>query len=233
MNFHTLKFLALFLVLITVANSCKSAKVLSAWKAEQNIIDQFKSENVLVIARTNNNQARVAFENAIADGLTAQGIKATSSFTKFPKMHAEQEVTQERVDFVREIMEYEGYDGVVLTVVKDKSKTTSTSGSDIYVGAGYGSYYPGYYGGFYNYFSYPYAYGPYYSSFGGYVPVSSSTYTTTDYVLETVAYNLKAKDENAQLVAVVTTELSNPKEAHKAANEYVEVILKSLQGVSN
>ncbi len=217
----------------TIFNGCSTVNVLAAWKAEQNVIDQFKSKNVLVIARTNNNQARIAFENAISDELASRGIKATSSFTKFPKIHAEREVTEERVNFVREIMEYEGYTGVVLTVVKDKQQTTSTSSTGVYVGGGYGSYYPGYYGGFYNYFSYPYAYGPYYSSFGGYVPVSSSTYTSTDYILETVAYNLETTDENAQLVAVVTTELNDPDTASKTAPKYVEEIMKSLQEVKN
>jgi len=233
MNVYQIKAIFLIVLFATTLNACKSTKVLSAWKAEQNVVDQFKSKSVLVIARTADNQARVAFENEITKALEADGIKATSSFTKFPKLNNEVEVSEERVKLVREIMEYEGYTGVVLTVIKDKQQTTTTSSAGLYVGGGYGSYYPGYYGGFYNYYAYPYAYGPYYSSFGGYVPVSSSTYTSTDYVLETVAYNLESKDEQAQLVAVVTTELSDPKEAHKAAEEYVAEIVKALKETGN
>ena len=233
MNFNTIKLIALCLIFTTALNSCKSTKVLTAWKAEQNVIDQFKTKSVLVIARTSDNQARVAFENEITEALEASGIKATSSFTKFPKLHKQTDISEERVKLVREIMEYEGYNGVVLTVVKDKEQTTSTSSTGIYVGGGYRAYYPGYYGGFYNYYASPYAYGPYYSSFGGYMPVSSSTYTSTDYVLETVFYNLDSKDAEEQLVAVVTTQLNDPKEAHKAAEEYVAEIVKSLKAVEN
>jgi len=233
MNFKRINLIPFILLTIITLSSCKSTKVLSAWKAQQNVVDQFKTKNVLVIARTADNQARVAFENEITAALEASGIKATSSFTKFPKLNKEREISEERMKLVREIMEYEGYTGVVLTVVKDKSQTTTTSSSGVYVGAGYGAYYPGYYGGFYNYYSYPYAYGPYYSSFGGYVPVSSSTYTSTDYVLETVVYNLESKDEQAQLVAVVTTQLSDPKEAHKAAEAYVKEIVETLKNTAN
>ncbi len=229
MKYFKIKLVLLLTFAIAVLHSCSTAKVITAWKADQNVVDTFKSKNVLVIARTANTQARVAFENAITDALASRGIKATSSFTKFPKIHAQTEVTEERVKFVKEIMGYEGYDAVVLTVVKDKQKTTSTSSSGVYVGTAYTSVYPSYYGGFYNYFSRPYAYGPYYSSFGGYVPVSSSTYTSTDYVLETVAYNLE-ENENSQLVAVVTTQLLDPNEASKAAEDYVKEIMESLQG---
>ena len=233
MDNYKIRLIILLLVMTNVLNSCGSAKVMSVWKAEPNVVENFKAKKVLVIARTSDNQARVAFENAITDALESRGINATSSFTKLPNIHAETEVSQERVDFVKEIMGYEGYTGVVLTVVKDKEKTTTTSSSGAYVGAGYGGYYPSYYGGFYDYFAYPYAYGPYYNSFGGYVPISSSTYTSTDYVLETVAYNLEAEDKNAQLVAVVTTQLNDPKEAHKAADEYVKEIMESLEKAKN
>jgi hypothetical protein len=223
-----LKFILILFVLAYITESCSSAKVLSAWKAEQNVVEKFKAKNVLVIARTSNNQARIAFENAITDALKSKGIKATPSFTKLPKIHANTEVTEERVKLVKEIMDFEGYNGVVLTVVKDKKQTTTTSNNGVYVGASYADFYPGYYGGFYNYFSRPYAFGPYYSSFGGYVPVSSSTYTSTDYILETVAYNLDG-DDNNQLVAVVTTQLNDPNEASKAAEDYVKEIMKSLE----
>lgn len=216
------------ITVLIILQSCSSTKVLSAWKAEENVVDKFKEKNVLVIARTANNQARLAFEMAITDELRSKGINATSSFTKAPKIYPNKEITEERVAFIKELMGYEGFNAVVLTVIKDKQESIHTSSSGIYVGATYSNYYPGYYGGFYDYFSYPYAYGSYYNSFGGYIPTSSSTYVQTDYVLETVVYNLDEPTDN-QLVAVVTTELKDPKEAYKTADIYVKEIMQSLK----
>ncbi|WP_194765989.1 hypothetical protein [Tamlana sp. I1] len=218
------------ILILTIALSiqaCKSAKVINAWKAQESIVDLFKTKNVLVIARTANKQGRIAFEVEIANALRAKGIKATESYTKAPEIHTNVEMSEERIAFIKSLMDSEGYNGVVLTAIKDKKQTVTTSNNGIYMGAGYGNYYPGYYGGFYNYYRAPYAYGGYYNSFGGYIPTSTSTSVSTDYVLETVAYNLDEPTEK-QLVAVVTTNLEDPNDAQKAAEKLVPKIMQSL-----
>lgn len=90
---------------------------------------------------------------------------------------------------------------------KDKSSVTSKSNSGLYMSGGFGSNY---------------------SRFGGTVPLSTSTYTTTTYVLETVAYNLDAGKKD-QLIAIVTAEVSNPKDAYKTAATYTSKIMEALQ----
>jgi hypothetical protein len=210
-------------------SSCSSVKVVNSWKADSERVDAFKKKNVLVIARTNNNNARIAFEREIAAQLRAKGIKATESYTKAPQIYPNKEITEERVAFIKEIMGYEGFDAVVITVVKDKEQTTSTSQNGVYFGASYSNFYPAHYGSFYNYYAYPYAYGSYYNSFGGYIPVGDTTTRTyTKYVLETIAYNLDQKEDD-QIVAVVTTNLDDPKDASKTAQKYVEEMMKSFQ----
>lgn len=208
--------------------NCSSTKVLNAWKAEEDIIDKFKTKKVLVIARTANDNARYKFEKAIADELRNRGINAMESYSKAPKIYPNRKMSEERLAFIKSLMASEGFTAVVLTVIKEKDQTTTTSYNGIYVGASYGNSYPGYYGGFYDYFSYPYANGSYYNSFGGYIPTSTSTSTTTNYVLETVVYNLEEKTDS-QLVAVVTTSLKDPKEAPKTATKYVKEIMQSLE----
>ena len=208
--------------------SCSSTKVVNSWKADTERVDEFKKKNILVIARTSNDYARMKFEREIADQLRAKGMKATESYTRAPKIYPKKEITEERLAFIKSILDSEGYDAVVITVVKDKQQTTSTSTNGVYFGASYSNFYPAHYGGFYNYYSYPYAYGSYYDSFGGYIPTSTSTTTTTKYVLETIAYNLEESGDN-QIVAVVTTNLDNPKDAAKTAKKYVDEIMKSLQ----
>ncbi|MGI9533272.1 hypothetical protein [Lutimonas sp.] len=212
-----------------VITSCSSIKVVDAWKNESSVVNQFKEKNVFVVGRTADNTARIAFEEAITNQLRSRGVKATSSFTKVPKIFPNKEMSEERVALMKSLLASEGYDAIVLTVIKEKEQNTRTSSSGIYVGASYGAYYPGHYGNFYNYYSYPYATGNYYNSFGGYVPLGDTTTETyTNYVLETVAYNLGEGDDN-QLVAVVTTTLNDPKGAYKTADAYAEKIFESLQ----
>jgi plasmid stabilization system protein ParE len=224
----TIKQITLLVILALFLQNCASTKVLDAWKAESSVVDLFKQKNVLVIARTENTQARLAFEIEIANALRAKGIKVTESYKKAPKIHTNIEMSEERVALIKSLLESEGFNAVVITVVKDKSETVRTSSNGVYMGASYNNYYPGHYGGFYNYYRAPYAYGSYYNSFGGYIPTSSSTYTETKYVLETVAYNLDEPEEN-QLVAVVTTSLDDPKQAYKTAAKYVELMMKNLE----
>jgi hypothetical protein len=218
----TLLFLTLFI------QGCGGVKVITAWKAEESVIELFKQKKVLVIARTSDNQARVAFELALADALRKNKINAIESYTKAPQIHPEREMTEERMEFIKSLLKSEGFNAILLTVVKDKKLTQTTTQDGMYMGMGYG--YPGYYGGFYNYYRQPYAYGPYYSSFGGYIPTGSTTSTSTEYVLETVAYNLDEATEK-QLVAVITTTLDNPKDAYKTAEKYVVKTAESLEKV--
>jgi len=218
----------LMILLVFILQSCSSVKVASAWKAEQKHIDEFKKKNILVIARTANDHARYAFEIELANQLRARGFKATESYTKAPKIYPNKEMSEERIALIKSLLASEGFDGIVITVIKDKKESTQTTTNGIYFGASYSNYYPSHYGGFYNYYAYPYAYGSYYDSFGGFIPTSTSTRTYTDYVLETVAYNLdEAADQ--QLVAVVTTNIDDPKDAYKTAEKYVDNIMKSLE----
>ena len=218
--------IAIFCLLLF--QSCATVKVVNSWKADKTKVDDFKKRNILVIARANNNRARIAFEKEIANQLRANGIKATESFTKAPNMHAEKEMSEERKTMIRSILNSEGFDGIVITVVKDKKQTTTTGTNGVYMGASYSNFYPRHYGGFYNYYSYPYAYGSYYNSFGGQIAGSTYTTTSTDYVLETVFYNLNELEDD-QLVAVVAANLDDPKDAFKTAEKYVDEMVKALQ----
>ena len=221
-----LKNFFLLLLLSVMFYSCSSVKVLDAWRGEPESIEKFKTKNVLVFTRTADGSARIAFEEAIANEIRNDGIKVTESFKKFPKVHMNREMTKEREEMIASILDSEGYNGIVITTVKDKEQTTRTENTGVYVGASYG--YPGYYGGFYNYYRHPYAYGPYYSGFGGYIPTGSTTRTSTTYVLETVAYNLDEPEEN-QLVFVVTTSIDDPSNAYKTAEKYVAKIVQAFQ----
>jgi len=214
--------LILSLTVIILLNACSSVKVLDSWKADN--IDSMNFKNILVIARTDNNQGRVIFEEEIANQLRAKGMKATESYTKFPQLNPDEKISEEKRETIITLLKNEGFNAVVLTVVKDVQETTKTvTDGGYYAGGTYASYYPMYYGGFYGYYRHPYSY----STYGNYVPSTSTTYTTKAYILETVIYNLDLSD-NQQLVAVVTSKIDDPKNVFNAAKDYVKAITKSF-----
>ena len=217
-----------FTLVLALFTSCNTqVKVLSAWKSPD-AGKELKGRNILVIARTADPVVRADFETSIANKLRAAGYRATESFTRFPKMNPDKEMTEERQKLIRDIFGYEGYDAVCISVLKDYEETTSTNYYNDYMGMGmmgpYSTYYPSYYGGFNSYYMHPYSY----STFGNYYGYGSSyTSTTKKYVLETLFYNL-SKEDGDQLLAATTTKITDPKDAVKAADKYTEKIAESL-----
>ena len=221
-------YLLIAIVLLMFSGCNSSIKVLSAWKSKD--IDKMKDRNILVIARTSDIEVRADFESSIANKLRSAGYKATESFTRFPKMDHDEEMTEEQRKQILDIFGYEGYDAICISVLKDYSETKTTNYYNDYYGGGMGmmgpytSYYPSYYGGFNTYYAHPYSY----STFGDYYG-SDVSYTTIDkkYVLETLFYNLNNEDDE-QLMAATTTVIENPKDAVKTADKYTEKIAESL-----
>ena len=212
----------LLLVSVLMLSACSSVKVLNSWKADN--ISEVRDNNMLVIARTTNTSARIAFENEISKDLNARNIKATPSFTKYPKLNPDKEITQESANEIKALLRKDGFNGIILTIVKEEqelSKTVTDGG--YYAGGTYYGYYPRYYNGFYGYYSHPMSY----STLGNYVEPTSTTYTARNYSLETVIYNLDETEEK-QLVAVVTSKLEEPENAAKTAKKYVAAISKSF-----
>ena len=219
---NNLKF-AIVLVFLTVIYSCSNIKVLASWKGEN--VNDIKDNKILVIARTDDNQARIAFESEIANKLKENGMNATTSFSVLPtKVKIGKGVTEEQKVAFRNFLNTEGYDGIVLSVIKDEQETTKTYSDGGYYAGATVPFYPGYYNGFYSYYYNPMAY----SSFGTYVEPTSSTYTYKTYVLETVAYDLNQQD-GKQLVAVVTSKIENPQDISRNAQEYTKKIAKALK----
>ena len=215
--------------------SCSSSiNVVNKWTAE-NSEGTLKNKNILVIARAANDKVRMAFEDEMAKQLRAKGFKATESYKKHPNLKTDQKMTAERKAEVKNILEKEGYNSVVLSVLKDKLENVkSTEEGGYYAGQSLKSYYPpyipvysyGFYGG-YGYSS-GYLYNTKtYKDYGTYVESSIETETTNSYVLETLAYNLELA-EDKQLVAYVTTRIDEPDNYNSAAKGNAQKILESF-----
>ena len=133
-------------------------------------------------------------------------------------------MTEDRQEEIKSMIKSKGFNGVVLTVIKETQEFSKTvTDQSHYAGGTYYGYYPRYYGGFYGYYRNPMSY----STLGNYEDQTSSTYTATDYILETVIYDLDAEGED-QLVAVVTSKIEEPEGATATAKQYVKAIAKSF-----
>lgn len=218
--------LILAFLVVTFSSCGTSVKVTDSWKADN--INSLKGEKILVIARADDQVTRQRFEQEIAERLRADGIDATESYTKFPSMKHHQKRTEAEIDQVVQIIKNEGFQGVVLTVLKDKSKEIVTSETGGYTAGGYyPSYYGGYYGGFGGY--YGRVYSPYGYGYGGtYVPSETRTYTSETYMLETVIYNLDL-EKGKQLLGVVSVDITDPKSASEVAPKYADKVLKAFK----
>ena len=137
----------IYMMMLLVLMSCgTSVKVTDAWQADD--IDEAREEQYLVIARVDDQAGRQRFEQEIAERLRAGGVKAVESYRQYPSLNILLQLTEEEIDRWIAGIQNEGFNGIVLTVIKDATSETRTSSSGVGVGVGH---YPGYYGD-YGYF---------------------------------------------------------------------------------
>ena len=213
--------------LLVFSMGCSSIKVLDAWRGDN--INTIKDQNILVIARADNELARVSFEQEIANQIRKAGLSATESHKQFPGHKPDKKMTDDQVDAIKKKIQEAGFNGVVVSVLKDLQTTTRVTEeggyyTGGYTGGPYYSYYPGYYGGFYGYYGNAMSY----ATYGNYVPTTLNTQTSKTYILETVVYNLD-QPEKEQLVAVVTSKVDNPQSVTTTSKQYANAIAKALR----
>ena len=118
------QFILVGMILLLFVSCNTSVKVLSAWRSEDG--HKMKERNILVIARTADSEVRADFETSIANKLRSKGYKATESFTRFPKMDPDKEMTEEREKFIIRLFRYEKinivkYNNYVLVIITKSS----------------------------------------------------------------------------------------------------------------
>lgn len=212
-----LRTILLILCVAATSYNCSSVKVVDAWKSPD--ANDLKSKNFIVVARTSNNAARIAFENEIVQSMKKRGLQATPSFSKFPPLNKTEINSEDRIKLIKEILGYENFNAVVLISIKDVKKRKVSSGSYLYFNNPWYSYYPSYYGNFYTYYHQPYIYNV--------STLSRSSQIKKTFYLESIAFNLEETDDN-QIIAVVTTKVEQPKKVYKTASKYKDKILKAL-----
>ena len=216
-----------FGVLILGLGGCKSFKVLYNWSAEDQ--EGIEGKKILVVARTTEVEARQAFEKEVTEFLRAAGQDATASYVAYPDFDPGQRITKEEGGQIERILKENGYNAVVMTVLKDYQEDTRTmvdSGYEASVNYGYIDR-PTYLGwGFYTYFYHPLSY----STEDILVEQNTvDTITSKLYVLDSMAFNLDL-EEDKQMVRLFRASIENPEDAVSTARSYAKAIAKTVDG---
>lgn len=220
---HKIRLVSFFSLVAILLGSCSSVKVLNSWKSEE--VRSMKQKEILVIARTANNKVRKLFEDEMVRQLKAEGLSATASYEKLTQLDPNRKLSEEEIAAVKASFKEQGYNGVVLTVIKeveDLSKIVKEGGN--YSGGTYYGYNPYYYGGFYGYYMHPQSY----PTYGNWEEEKMELKTAYNFVIETLAYNLDLA-ENKQLAAIVTTKLEEPDDLKSTAKTYVKKMTQALK----
>ncbi|MGB5459455.1 MAG: hypothetical protein WBM91_07835 [Eudoraea sp.] len=204
---------------------CSSFKIIKSYKSDS--VYTMQDKNILVVGRSTKKDVRMAYEDAITKKLVASGYKATASYKKYPDFKPNTKVSDDQKQHIRTILEKDGYNGVVLTLLKDIVVNSREVGAEQYDAAVIygGASMPSVYGGFYAYWDLPGSY----SVDQVALKQEGTTITSKLYTLETVIYNLD-KEDGEQLEAWITASIENPDNVINTATAYANSIAKGFKG---
>jgi hypothetical protein len=209
--------------MILMLAGCSGVKVLNSWKSPQ--ANTMRKQNILVIARTDNDKVRTIFEDEIVNQLHEEGYSAVASYVSIPKVKPDRKLSEEEVAAYKKEFREQGYNGIVITVIKENEELAKISKEGgYYAGGSYYGYYPMYYGDFYGYYRNPASY----STYGNWEEEKMELQTAHNFILETLAYNLDLP-EDKQLVTIVTTKIEEPDDLIGTAKTYVKKVMQSLK----
>ena len=207
----------LLILSVVLLGSCSAVTVADSWKNTD--MNSLKGEKMAVIARTADNVVRTRIEKDMVSSLNEAGFEAVGSYTKLPSVDPNKKLDPKKVEIVRQAILDQGYNLVVMVVLKDKENYMKST-SD-YNGYGYPGY-PGYYGaGFYR------GFGTYYGSLYNYGYSTTTTTMAKKYIVETVVYDI-SKPEGKSLIAVVTTDIDDPTSLSKTAADLAKKVTYEL-----
>jgi len=199
--------------------SCSTVKVSDTWKDIDST--DVKNKNVLVISSAEKRSVRERFEKDLVDELNNKGYNATESFAKYPDLKPVEESDAAALKKLGNSLVTDGYEVVVLTVLRDIEEYTKTvTSSTSYTVNTFPVYHHrrGYYRSFYRGFGTIYGVG---------APYETTTSTNKKYILETLVYDLTLP-ENEQLLTIITSEVDNPETLGTTSNDFSKQMVKAM-----
>ena len=211
---------------LSLLNSCATVKVVDSWKADD--LSEIQNKNVLVITRTSNIKIRKIFEDAFMKRLKASDIKGNVSYNLIKDINTEKKLTENEVAAALQTIKNEGYNAIVLTVLKDRKSVVSVTKDGGYTsGATYSSEINPFLYDFYTAFGSPYT-APSMRHSGYYVEETYQEQEYVTFVLETLIFDLDAS-EKEQLKGQVTSKLESPGSAIEVADNYAKKVANALK----
>ncbi|AXT63006.1 hypothetical protein D1816_22565 [Aquimarina sp. AD10] len=205
------------LMVLILFSSCSSVKITDSWRNLE--IPKIKGKKVMVVSKTDDQTARIRFENDLVENLNKKGYHSVESYVVFPKSSPTKELTESETLEIKKKLKNNGIDVVIVTVLKHCEEYTKTTSKNDSFYAIYPSYYGlGYYRGFYGY------YGTVYMDSE---PVTVLTENAKKYILETVVYDLTQPEEK-QLLSVITTEVDDPQTLGTVSIDFSKKVVKEL-----
>lgn len=199
-------FSILFVFLFIV--NCGAIKQNERWKNPD--FTNFNPKNILVIGVTPDFTARSNFEFALVRELNARNINAVQSTVVFEKLFQEASNTDAEIESQINTLLTVGYDTVLVSLVKGVKENESRSGASPR-------------------FDYSLQ-----RFLGGYLASRDDYFEQSDYkkykvfYVETSIYSLQ-KDKEKELVWYGTYDIIDPTNIAGMTDDYVKVILKSLE----
>lgn len=216
------------LITLVLLSSCTTTKLVNSWEASE--FESTKSKKILVIARSNDNEVRKAYESRIAKELSSLQINAVESNKIFPNLTGNKKKSKEEIKNILSMFKREGIEAILLTSLKDTKtitkwpttlKTTDTRASN---------------------------FNRYRVSFTNFYDVSSNEYLTsslrprnsnaiddpspalksTTYLLEALLYDLTL-EEKKQLVGGYQVSFEDPESAKLVLNNFIKIIGKQFK----
>ncbi len=202
-----MKKLALILSILIVS-ACSSTRLVDSWKNEE--ITSFNPQKLLVMGVTDNLTARKIFESKLTTAFRKRGISAFESSEIFDNSFTNSEKTEVEIDHMIDRLKDNGYDAVIISVVKGVEDNRN------------------YRDGYYTVNSHWRRFGRYYYRFQDvyYNPGYYNDFKT--YHVETSIFNVKEADQRS-LVWVGSLDIVDPKDITQTVNEYVHKIVRQLE----
>ncbi|MCK8520764.1 hypothetical protein M0D21_04270 [Aquimarina sp. D1M17] len=205
-------------IIITISfGSCSAVKITDSWKDENTT--NIKNKSIMVVSRTNDDVIRTRFEKDLVSNLNEKGYRSVESYTLFPDSDPNCEVDKEELKQVKQEIQNNGIEVIVVTNLRDTEEYTETvtKGTSYYVNT-FPYYGRGFYRGYYRYYGSLHMVSD---------PVTQVTSHHKKYILETLVYDL-TKPEEEQLVYVITTSVENPETLGSVSKDYAKSVVKKL-----
>jgi hypothetical protein len=196
------------IVLLIVLTGCSSAQFVDSWKNPETI--SFNPKKALLVGITDNLTARKIFEQDFKNELELRNINAVESTTVLSESFTSSKKSEEEINEMIQNISKDGFDAVVITVVKGVEKQKS-----------YYENYPRVSYGWSRFGRYYYWYQDIY-----FIPRYYETYDV--YHIETSIYNLNGA-ENKSLVWVGSFKVVDPQSISITVKDYVHSIIHQLE----